>query len=105
MILIDQLVEYPHEPYGHRYWCHMMSDNLTDAGLEELHAMAHAIGLARARFQNKPRLPHYDLTPTLRQLALEQGAQEVSAKQLVQRCRRVSVVAQRDAGRMDRCSA
>lgn len=88
MILIDYLVEYPHEPYGHRYWCHMMTDDLTAAGLEELHAMARNIGLRRERFQDKPGLPHYDLTATQRQLALRYGAQEVPSRQLVRRCAR-----------------
>ena len=34
--------------------------------LEELHAMAVQIGMKREWFQNKPRLPHYDLTPRRR---------------------------------------
>lgn len=88
MILVDTLTEYPNEPYGHRYWCHMMTDNLSSEGLGELHAMAECIGLRREFFQNKPRLPHYDLTSYRRHLAVLAGAREVTSKQLIQRCAR-----------------
>ena len=36
--------------------CHMVADTL-----EELHTMAATIGLSRGWFQDKKRLPHYDL--------------------------------------------
>jgi hypothetical protein len=88
MILVDALREYPHEPHGRRYWCHMMTDDLSDGGLEELHRMAAQIGLPRSGFQNKPRLPHYDLDPAARLAALQHGAQAVSSREMVARCRR-----------------
>ena len=90
MILVDQLREYPHAPHGHCYWCHMMTDDLSPQGLEELHNIARKIGLPRSCFQDKPGLPHYDLTIVRRKLALLCGAQEVSAKELVRRCARRS---------------
>lgn len=51
--------------------------------LDELHAMASLIGMKREWFQDKPRLPHYDLTPRRRILALKHGAVESSARQMV----------------------
>lgn len=59
-------------------WCHMV----TDGDLEELHRFAEQIGISRRRFQPHPRHPHYDLTPSSRQLALALGAVEVSTRQL-----------------------
>ena len=63
--------------YGNR-WCHMV----TDGDLEELHAFAELIGLKRAWFQDHPTLPHYDLTPNKRALAVQCGAKQVGAKEL-----------------------
>lgn len=86
-ILVDEIRAYA-TPLRNKQWCHMMSDDLTDAGLEELHAMAQRIGLKREWFQNKPRFPHYDLTPRRRGLAIQHGAQAVEAQDLVRRCAR-----------------
>lgn len=88
MILVDELKIYPARPFGYDAWCHMASDIPGDAGLAELHAMAEQIGLRRAWFQNKKRLPHYDLTVSRRAKALRAGAQAVLAYELVRRCRR-----------------
>jgi len=54
-------------------WCHMWADTL-----DELHEMADKIGMKRAWFQNKSTLPHYDLVPSKRVLALCNGAKEKS---------------------------
>lgn len=51
--------------------CHMVADTL-----EELHVMAETIGLSRGWFQDKKRLPHYDLTVSRRAAALKAGAIE-----------------------------
>lgn len=51
--------------------CHMVADTL-----EELHQMAETIGLSRGWFQDKKRLPHYDLTIGRRAAALRAGAIE-----------------------------
>lgn len=58
--------------------CHMAADTL-----EELHAMADAIGVARRWFQDKPRFPHYDICLSKRALAVKNGAIEVTTRQLV----------------------
>ena len=42
--------------------------------LDELHALARAIGMKRAWFQSHPLMPHYDLTPARREAALAAGA-------------------------------
>lgn len=88
MILVDELQDYPHGPHGIRLWCHMGTDDQTDAGLEELHAMAARIGMRREWFQNKPNYPHYDLTEGLRAAAVAAGAQEVHPFEFVRRIRR-----------------
>lgn len=88
MILVDAIMDYGRGPGGHKQWCHMMSDDHSEAGLVELHAMALRLGLRRSWFQNKPRFPHYDLTPPKRALAVQGGAQEVDSFELVRRCKR-----------------
>lgn len=52
--------------------------------IEELHAMADAIGMKRAWFQNKPSMPHYDLVSTRRRKALVLGAVEHTTREMVE---------------------
>lgn len=59
-------------------WCHMVADSL-----EELHTFAERLGINRARFQNKPKRPHYDLRPKKRKKAIELGAVEVQRRDLM----------------------
>lgn len=54
-------------------WAHLMADTL-----DELHAMASQLGLPRRAFQDKPSGAHYDVTPALREQALELGAVAIS---------------------------
>lgn len=58
-------------------WCHLM----TDGDLEELHQFAESIGLKRSWFQ-RSSVPHYDLTPSKRLLAIKNGAIEQGFKEL-----------------------
>jgi hypothetical protein len=88
VILVDELRHYPGGPGWNTVWCHMATDDLTHEGLEELHAMARAIGLKREWFQDHPRHPHYDLPPHGRARALEAGAVAVTSRELVRRCTR-----------------
>jgi hypothetical protein len=64
--------------YGRMTMCHMMADSL-----EELHEMADKIGVQRKWFQDKPRFPHYDICKEKKSLAIENGAIEVTAKEMV----------------------
>jgi hypothetical protein len=80
-------------------WCHMFAD--TPAELAELHRVADAIGLKRAWFQAKASLPHYDLVPTKRVAALQNGATEATREETVAAIRlfRASPIARKEAGR------
>jgi hypothetical protein len=73
-VYVDKIETYPisfvakpARKYGTK-WCHLYADSV-----EELHAFAESIGLKRGWFQDKT-LPHYDLTPFMRDKALESGA-------------------------------
>jgi hypothetical protein len=85
VILVD---DKPARGTTDRDWYHMASDDLSERGLEELHAMADALGLRRRWLHNRPRLPHYDIPDYVKAHALRLGAAEVSTRELVTRCRR-----------------
>jgi hypothetical protein len=55
-------------PYGRMIMCHMVADSL-----DELHAMADRIGVARKWFQGD----HYDIALSKRAIAIAAGAIEV----------------------------
>ncbi len=59
--------------------CRLYADTL-----EELHAMARAIGMRREWLQTADGLPHYDLVPARRAMAVERGAIEHSREQAAQ---------------------
>lgn len=69
-------------PYGRMLMCHMASPDL-----DELHAMADRIGVARKWFQD-PRVlqkvsrPHYDIAKGKRDLAIKAGAVAVDKYQM-----------------------
>jgi hypothetical protein len=50
-------------------WAHLLGTDL-----DELHALAAAIGLRRAWFQDHGRWPHYDVTTAKREEAIAAGA-------------------------------
>ena len=54
-------------------WAHLMAGTL-----QELHAMAGALGLPRRAFQNKTSGAHYDITSELRTAAIGLGAVPIS---------------------------
>lgn len=76
-IYVDELMNI--KPKAHKaqkfgtHWSHIW----TDKDLEELHNFAKKIGLKRSWFQNKKRFPHYDIVPSKRKLALDNGAVEM----------------------------
>lgn len=80
MIYVDDLRVYNRK---RSKWCHMA----TDGDQSELHDFAASIGLKRHYFHHSGgRLPHYDLVGNKRALAVQRGAKEVEATELVRRC-------------------
>lgn len=76
-VYVDELFDteiYKSAKWKYKQACHMFVETLDD--LEELHHMADAICLLRSWYQGPPTqsLPHYDLTPRKRLLAIAQGA-------------------------------
>jgi len=63
-------------------WCHMM----TDGDIDELHKFAKKIGLQRHWFQKHVTHPHYDITESVRILAVNAGAFPVPSRYMVKRC-------------------
>lgn len=61
--------------------CHMFSSRLD---LTELHQAADSILLRRHWFQGTASTPHYDLTPSRRDMAVHFGATEVDRRQAVE---------------------
>ena len=56
-----------------RRWAHLMADTL-----QELHAMAGALGIPMRAFQNRTSGAHYDVPAELRLRAIELGAVPIS---------------------------
>lgn len=74
-----------------RWWSHLMCDDYSPAGLDELHEFARRIGAPERAFHDPQRgqpRPHYDLTPELREKALEHGAARLTSAELVAYLRR-----------------
>ena len=69
------LVDSPNWEWRGRMWCHLVSDN----SLEELHAFARWIGIPTRAFQGD----HYDIPDEARPVAVEEGAREVSSREIV----------------------
>lgn len=61
--------------------CHLIADSL-----DELHAFASRVGMRRAWFQPKSS-PHYDLTESRRQRAVQLGAIELDRAEFVAKIR------------------
>ena len=74
-ILVDPAVW----PWRGREWAHLVSD----LSYDELHAFAARLGIPREGFQGD----HYDVPTETRAVAVELGAQAVTAKELVTRLR------------------
>jgi hypothetical protein len=75
-ILVDDAVW----PWRDRMWCHLVSDT----SLEELHNFARSIGVPARGFGGD----HYDIPAEVRELAIRQGAQPVSSREVIQALRR-----------------
>lgn len=70
-------------PYRRMKMCHMLADTL-----DELHAMADRIGVARRHFQTDSSAPHYDICKSKRALAVKHGAVEIDRLKLCELSRR-----------------
>lgn len=75
VVMVDEAVW----PWRGRRWAHLASD----ASLDELHAFAAELGLARAMFQGD----HYDVPTEVRERALALGAVATESRELVRRVR------------------
>lgn len=69
-----------------RWWCHLLCDDFSEAGLASLHLFAQELQLPQRAFHDPPGQPrpHYDLTPPYRQRALQQGALALSRQNVVE---------------------
>ena len=76
MVYVDSLAEHGWLLRGRVVRsCHLF----TDGQLDELHRLAAQIGLRREWFQDG-RLPHYDLTGSMRERAIRAGAWPVTRR-------------------------
>ena len=66
--------------------CHLVADTVA-----ELHSFAVCLGLKRNWFQNKS-MPHYDLIPNKRELAVKLGAIEIDRSQFVKLLRKQRII-------------
>ena len=74
-VYVDELLRYPGaKPPFDKGSCHLSADTL-----DELHDFAIRIGMKRAWFQDHKLLPHYDLTPARRVVAVRFGATQEGA--------------------------
>lgn len=93
-VYVDPLREYGgSKTFRWTVSCHMYADTL-----DELHEMATAVGMKRAWFQNKPRLPHYDLVAARRAKAVQRGAVQHSLREMVEFMRRRRGLGKKSAG-------
>lgn len=80
MVYVDPLMNHGWLMYGRNIPnCHLFADTI-----DELHVFALKIGMKIEWFQDKKKLPHYDLTPDRRARAVRAGAREVSKYELVE---------------------
>jgi len=77
-VYVDNLRDYG---WRHGPSCHLIADSV-----EELIEFAVAMGMQREWFQSKST-PHFDLTAEGRRLAVEDGAIELSQRELVAKIR------------------
>lgn len=88
MIYVDPLMWHGWRVRGRQIKsCHLF----TDGEIEELHLFAEKIGMRRAWFQNS-RIPHYDLTPQRRRVAVAAGAKELTREKTVEMWRKIQGV-------------
>jgi hypothetical protein len=81
---VDELFQTHRRPG--RWWCHLLCDDFSPAGLQQLHGFAARMGLHTRAFHDPPGRPrpHYDLTPEMREVALQMGALQLTMRQVVE---------------------
>jgi hypothetical protein len=79
--IVAVYVDFQRNSLGRMKMCHMIADTL-----DELHAMAQAIGMRREWFQDTS-FPHYDVSLTRRSEAVRRGAVELERREFVRRMR------------------
>lgn len=72
-VYIDDMYKYPMGQFGRMKMSHMIADTE-----DELHDMAHKIGVARKWYQGD----HYDICMSMRAKAVAFGAKEITLKEL-----------------------
>lgn len=78
-IYVDEMrVSIPSSSWPYKYACHLVADSVV-----ELQEFAIRLGLHPSWFQNKPELPHYDLTTSMRRKAVRMGAVELKRKKFL----------------------
>ena len=74
-VFVDELRVWPNaKGIFKKGSCHLMANGESSQHMEALHEFAKKIGMKREWFQDHPRHPHYDLTPSRRDKALKLGA-------------------------------
>lgn len=76
-------------------WCHLVADSL-----DELHGFADLLGLRRGWFQDRASYPHYDVTVSVRERALQLGAMHGDRRTIIgcAKALKAQLHALRDAG-------
>lgn len=86
-VYVDDMHLYPLGQFRRMKMSHMVADTL-----DELHAMAARIGVARRWFQDKLSGPHYDIALSKRALAVRYGAREITLRQCSWMCSNARVL-------------
>lgn len=71
-------------PWKGRVWCHLVADTP-----DELHAFAKRLGLHKDWFQSRSIYPHYDITVSLRDRALDLGALDGDRSTIIECAKRL----------------
>lgn len=79
------------KPNGRKSYSHMVGSSI-----EELNAFAEKIGVKRHFWHSQGALSHFDITTDQRELALANGAVEVSSRELIGFARRMNTEVQND---------
>jgi hypothetical protein len=69
-------------------WYHMGSDDPTPEGIAALHEFAESIGCKRSWFQPHRIVDHYDVTDSYKARAIAAGAESVTTREYLTRCRK-----------------